>query len=166
MIKIRNIHPVTAIKGELRFIIRISALETLKYCRKNPDDFSLDILLTDEFIMRKVNNAYRGKTRSTDVLTFPLGENGKWTADPETNTFMLGDTLISLDDAINQAISYGHTLEREIAFLTVHSLLHHLGFDHETSLEDEKRMFAIQDDVLKSVAHRLKAPTVRDGETT
>ena len=61
---------------------------------------------------------------------------------------MLGDIVISLEKTVSQAEEYGHSFERELAFLTVHSMLHLLGYDHETSENDEKEMFARQDEIL------------------
>jgi probable rRNA maturation factor len=162
MITIRNETLNTRISPKLRLMIRTAVKETLKYCGKNPEEFSLDVSILDKEAMRAVNLKYRGKDKSTDVLSFPLGINGKWDIDPETDTFLLGDTLISIDDASNQALAYGHSLLRETAFLTVHSVLHLLGFDHETSQADEDQMFAIQDDVMKKIAYRLKSPTVSE----
>ena len=67
----------------------------------------------------------------TDVLSFPLGENGVYDVNPETGAYMLGDIVISLQKAVYQAEIYGHTLQREVGFLTVHSMFHLLGYDHE-----------------------------------
>jgi probable rRNA maturation factor len=64
------------------------------------------------------------------VLSFPLGEDGKFDKNPENGSLMLGDIVISVDHALSQANLYGHGIEREIAFLTVHSMLHLLGYDH------------------------------------
>ena len=65
------------------------------------------------------------------MLSFPLGENDEYDVNNETGAVMLGDIVISLEKAMEQAEHYGHTLQREVAFLTVHSMLHLLGYDHE-----------------------------------
>ena len=64
------------------------------------------------------------------MLSFPLGENGEYDINPATGAYMLGDIVISVQKAMEQASEFGHSLEREIAFLTVHSMLHLLGYDH------------------------------------
>ncbi len=81
--------------------------------------------------IKKLNAQYRNKDIETDVLSFPLGENGNYDVNHETGAKMLGDIVISVEKAVSQAELYGHTLQREIGFLTVHSMLHLLGYDHE-----------------------------------
>ena len=81
--------------------------------------------------IQELNAQYRGKDIETDVLSFPLGENGNYDVNHETGAKMLGDIVISVEKAVSQAELYGHTLQREIGFLTVHSMLHLLGYDHE-----------------------------------
>ncbi len=81
--------------------------------------------------IKELNAQYRGKDIETDVLSFPLGENGNYDVNHETGAKMLGDIVISVEKAVSQAELYGHTLQREIGFLTVHSMLHLLGYDHE-----------------------------------
>ena len=67
----------------------------------------------------------------TDVLSFPLGENGSFDKNEDTGAYMLGDIVISVEKAVSQAQLYGHSFQREMGFLTVHSMLHLLGYDHE-----------------------------------
>ena len=74
------------------------------------------------------------------MLSFPLGEDGEFDMNHETGAFLLGDIVISLETAYRQAEIYGHSLEREIGFLTVHSMLHLLGYDHEESNLQERIM--------------------------
>ena len=81
--------------------------------------------------IKELNAQYRGKDIETDVLSFPLGENGNYDVNHETGAKMLGEIVISVEKAVSQAELYGHTLQREIGFLTVHSMLHLLGYDHE-----------------------------------
>ncbi len=90
----------------------------------------VDISVVNDDIIKEMNAKFRNIDNATDVLSFPLGENGEYDINPETNAKMLGDIVISYDHAIAQADLYGHGLEREIAFLTVHSMLHLLGYDH------------------------------------
>ena len=92
--------------------------------------------------------SYRKKDRVTDVLSFPLGQNGHYDTNKETGCALLGDVVISLETAMKQARMYGHSLEREIGFLTVHSMLHLLGYDHETSPLEERQMREKEEEVL------------------
>ena len=101
--------------------------------------------------IKKLNGIYRNKDSVTDVLSFPLSVNGETEISKETGYNMLGDIVISLETAVKQAQNYGHSLEREIGFLTVHSMLHLLGYDHVTSEEEEKEMFAKQDMILDAL---------------
>lgn len=98
--------------------------------------------------IQKLNKVYRNKDCPTDVLSFPLSENGNYDINEETGFVILGDIVISLDMAVKQADMFGHSLEREIGFLTVHSMLHLLGYDHETSLLDERIMREKEEEVL------------------
>ena len=65
------------------------------------------------------------------MLSFPMGEDGKYDIDPATNAKILGDIVISMEKAVEQAERFGHTLQREVGYLTAHSMLHLLGYDHE-----------------------------------
>lgn len=117
-------------------------------------DFPCEISLTftDDEKIRALNKEYRGKDAPTDVLSFPLFENGEIEYDDETGEpAALGDIVISLERAAAQANEYGHSLEREVGFLALHSLLHLLGFDHETSKEDETYMNDTCEEVLASL---------------
>lgn len=101
--------------------------------------------------IRILNKNYRNKDCSTDVLSFPLMEGDKMERNPETGYVLLGDVVISLETAVKQASNYGHSLEREIGFLTVHSMLHLLGYDHETSSLDERIMREKEESVLEKL---------------
>ena len=90
----------------------------------------VNVTFVDDEQIKELNTTYRNIEKSTDVLSFPLGENGLYDTNPENGAKMLGDIVISGDHAIKQAELYGHTLQREVAFLTVHSMLHLLGYDH------------------------------------
>ena len=105
-----------------------------------------DVLFIDE--IHRLNREYRDTDRSTDVLSFPLGENGVYDTNLDTGAKMLGDIVISIPHAVNQAERFGHTLQREIAFLTVHSMLHLLGYDHEKGGIESVRMREKEETVL------------------
>ena len=101
------------------------------------------IRLTNDEEVHQLNRQYRGIDRTTDVLSFAQRE-GEF-ADPED--LMLGDLVISVDRARLQAEDYGHSVDREISFLTVHGILHLLGWDHQTPA-DEARMMAKTEGIL------------------
>ena len=108
----------------------------------------INVLVTDDEGIRAINNAYRKIDKATDVLSFPLGVDGKYDISKETGCALLGDVVISLETAMRQADLYGHSLEREIGFLTVHSMLHLLGYDHETSPLEARKMREKEEQVL------------------
>ena len=96
----------------------------------------------------ELNNQYRNKPMPTDVLSFPLGVDGKYDVDENNGCKMLGDIVISMERAMEQANLYGHPLQREVAFLTVHSMLHLLGYDHENGGLEAMRMREKEEAVL------------------
>ena len=112
-----------------KLLIRKACNATLEF-EKFGDSAEVDVTLVDDEEIREINKEQRKIDSSTDVLSFPLGENGEYDANPKTGALMLGDIVISVETALKQADLYGHGLEREIAFLTVHSMLHLLGYDH------------------------------------
>lgn len=101
-------------------------------------DCEVNVLVTNDSGIQAINNASRGIDKPTDVLSFPMfqltaGDPPKdWTdyIDPETGLCPLGDMAISLERAIAQAKEFGHSTRREIGYLTIHSMLHLLGYDH------------------------------------
>ncbi len=122
-------------------------------------DFDAEISLTyvDDEQIRELNSSERGIDKATDVLSFPMcnfDENGDIIDadyDFDGDVILLGDIVISAERARAQAESYGHSFLREIAFLTVHSMLHLLGYDHVNSEEEERIMFKKQDEILESI---------------
>lgn len=103
----------------------------------------LSVVLTTDEEVHELNRAYRGVDRTTDVLSFAQREG----EDSDLNDPLLGDVVISMDAVQRQATDYGHSLEREVAFLTVHGILHLLGWDHERPAE-EARMMAKTEEIL------------------
>ena len=95
-----------------------------------------------------LNGDFRNKPQPTDVLSFPLGEDDTYDVDQETGNLLLGDIVISLEKAMEQAELYGHTLQREVAFLTVHSMYHLLGYDHENGGREAQIMREKEERVL------------------
>ena len=94
------------------------------------DPAEISVTFVDDARIHELNKQFRNVDSATDVLSFPLGENGVYDKNPETGACLLGDIVISLETAVRQAATYQHSLQREIAFLTVHSMLHLLGYDH------------------------------------
>ena len=100
-----------------------------------PYEAEINLLLTENAQIHEMNLEQRGIDRPTDVLSFPMGENGVWDKNPETGAYILGDVVISMEKALSQAETYGHSLQREVGYLTAHSVLHLLGYDHMEPLE-------------------------------
>lgn len=102
-----------------------------------------DIIFIDDIEMQQLNKEYRGIDKTTDVLSFALNDNKH--INPILNS--LGDIFISIPKMKSQAIEYGHSEMRELSFLTVHGILHLLGYDHMEK-EDEEIMFGLQKEIL------------------
>ena len=119
--------------------------EVIDYTMKklNVKDSVFDIIFIDDEKMHEMNKEYRGIDRTTDVLSFALNDNKH--IDTVINS--LGDIFISIPKMKSQAIEYEHSEKRELSFLTVHGLLHLLGYDHMNP-EDEKVMFGLQKEIL------------------
>ncbi len=111
-------------------------------------EISLSIVDNDE--IKELNFNYRNINKETDVLSFPLLDNFENVPNNLLHPLALGDIIISIDKAISQAKDYGHCLERELCFLTVHSMLHLLGYDHMTE-EEEKVMIKKQNTILNNL---------------
>ena len=111
------------------------------------DSCEISVTVVDNAVIKELNSQTRGIDRETDVLSFPLGENGEYEVNYATDALLLGDIVISLPKAYEQAQEYGHSTEREIAFLTVHSMLHLLGYDHIEE-DDRKVMRAREEEIL------------------
>ena len=127
-----------------------------------PYETEVNLLLTMNEEIHQMNMEFREIDRPTDVLSFPMvdyEEAGEFDFleeldeyfHPESGELMLGDIVISLEQAALQAEEYGHSFEREVAFLTVHSMLHLLGYDHETSEEDEADMRHRQSEIMEQM---------------
>lgn len=135
----------------IRLLIRRCCQAVLITEKFNKDaEVSVSFVSNNE--IRKLNKLYRDKDMSTDVLSFPLtGDDGTAEINQETGAVLLGDVVISLETAVKQAANYGHSLEREIGFLTIHSMLHLLGYDHETSQLDQRIMREKEESVLEKL---------------
>ena len=127
-----------------------------------PYECMIEVLITDNEGIREINRDQRGIDAPTDVLSFPNADippgdysvfeeaENEFCFEPDSGELMLGDIVLNADRVVSQAREYGHSVERELAFLTVHSLLHLSGYDHMAD-DDEKLMFALQDDILNKL---------------
>lgn len=111
----------------------------------------VSVTFVDNERIHELNKQYRNIDRETDVLSFPLGENGEYDVNLDTGAKMLGDIVISVEKAMEQAEMYNHALQREIGFLTVHSMLHLLGYDHEQGGLAEVHMREKEETVLTQI---------------
>lgn len=127
---ISNEQNTVKVPSGLRILIRRSCNAVLDF-EHFEDPAEISVTFVDNARIRELNAQYRGKDVATDVLSFPMGQDGVYDIDEDNGCKILGDIVISMERAMEQAELYGHTLQREVAYLTVHSMLHLLGYDHE-----------------------------------
>ncbi|MBQ8509142.1 MAG: rRNA maturation RNase YbeY [Clostridia bacterium] len=138
--------PVTT---ELRTLVKAAIYASLAF-----EDFrrkaEVSVTFTDNEGIREINREHRDIDSATDVLSFPMLSDEDSGADTDigNQAALLGDIVISLERAREQAAEFGHSYTREVAFLTVHSVLHLLGYDHVDSEEDDRRMRDRQNAIL------------------
>ena len=146
-----NAQDLFSITEELSALIERAIMATL--AEEEIDfDCAVSLTYTDNEGIRTINREYREKDTATDVLSFPM-------FDPETEEIYaldgtaaeLGDIVISLERAKEQAETFGHSMDREVAFLSVHSVLHLLGYDHERSEEEDALMREKQRTIMKKL---------------
>ena len=131
--------PIPQIKKYIRAALRVEGVD--KPCE-------VSVLITDDRGIRKINAEFRGKDSATDVLSFPMQDlslsgwvdPGPASVDPETGTIPLGEIVLSAERVRAQAREYGHSADRETAYLTIHSVLHLLGYEHVSLDEHKKEM--------------------------
>lgn len=140
----------------IKSIVKKACLQTL-LSENFFHNAEINVTFVDDEEIKRLNSEFRNLDKSTDVLSFPLGEDGEYDINPETNAAMLGDVVISLEHAVAQADTYGHSLKRETAFLTVHSVLHLLGYDHVNSEDEDKIMRIKQSAVLQNMGLAVKS---------
>ena len=151
---IENEQEKIEIGAELSSVIESVVQATLDY-EECDFDAEVSITIVDNETIREINRENRNIDKPTDVLSFPMlyfDENGDIIDsdyDVDDDCILLGDIVISAERAATQAEEYGHSLRREIAFLTAHSMLHLLGYDHVDDPEGERIMFAKQEEILK-----------------
>ena len=145
---------------------KTSVASTIKQCihavlaaQQVPVSCEINVLVTNDSGIQAINNATRNIDKTTDVLSFPMCQFEPGTipddiedfVDPETGLLPLGDMAISLDRAISQAKEYGHTLRREVGYLTIHSMLHLLGYDHLDEGPQKAMMRAREEEIAAGI---------------
>lgn len=130
-VMITNLQKDVKIPTGIRLLVRrcCNAVLTMEEFTGNAE---ISVTFVNNEQIRRLNQEHRKVDSPTDVLSFPLGQDGQYDINHETNAKILGDIVISVEKAVEQAGRYGHSLQREIGYLTVHSVLHLLGYDHET----------------------------------
>jgi probable rRNA maturation factor len=138
-------------------LIRRTILETLDY-EGMENDAEVSVTFVDDDGIRELNKKFRNLDKPTDVLSFPLLDYEGESEEPFFDELChnLGDIVISLERAMAQANEFGHSFEREVAFLTAHSMLHLLGYDHELSEEDDADMRRRQNDIMERMGLSVK----------
>ncbi len=125
----------------------------------------ISVLLTDNGGIREINREFRGVDAPTDVLSFPMNElcPGRFDGagcerDPESGAVLLGDMAISLERCAAQGEEFGHGFEREIMYLTVHSVLHLLGYDHVDEGPMKREMRSREDEIMRLLGRQARQP--------
>ncbi len=144
-----NEQEATEVTAELRCLVKAAIYASLAY-----EDFrrsaEISVTFTDNEGIREINREHRDIDAATDVLSFPMlgGDDNFDDVNRGTGAVVLGDIVLSLERAKEQAAEFGHSFTREVAFLTVHSVLHLLGYDHVNSDEEDRAMRAKQNAIL------------------
>ena len=156
MIYFENSQDKLPISYKLKRLIRFSVEATLAY-ENYHNTAEVSVTFTDNEGIKELNKKYRNIDKETDVLSFPLFDFDG-TDEPPVDEIenMLGDIVVSLEKAESQAEEYGHSFEREVAFLCVHSTLHLLGYDHETCEDDELDMRQRQTAIMEMLGLAVK----------
>ena len=156
MIYFENTQESIAITYKLKRLVRLSVEATLAY-EGFHNTAEVSVTFTDDEGIRKLNRNYRKIDKATDVLSFPLFDyDGSEEPPVDELENMLGDIVVSLERAKAQAEEYGHSFEREVAFLCVHSMLHLLGYDHVGSEDEELDMRRRQTAVMEMLGLAVK----------
>lgn len=149
-VAISNIQKDVKIPTGIRLLIRRCCHAVLEL-ENFEGSAEISVSFVNNAQIHRLNKEHRNIDRPTDVLSFPLGENGVYDINHDTGAKMLGDIVISIEKAVEQAQLYNHPLQREIGFLTVHSMLHLLGYDHEEGGIEAVRMREKEETVLTQI---------------
>lgn len=160
---ITNNQKTIKIPTGLRMLVRRCCNAVLKL-----EDFQgpaeISVTFTDNAQIKVLNAQYRDKDIETDVLSFPMGENGKYDLNMETGAQILGDIVISMEKAVEQSERFGHSLQREVGYLTAHSMLHLLGYDHEENNMERVRMREKEELVMEQLGLPASSSYIVDEE--
>ena len=157
MIYFNNDQEIVPVTYKMKMLVRRAVVETLAYEQfGNPCEVS--VTFTDNQKIHELNRQYREVDAPTDVLSFPMTDYDHTMGEPcvDEPVSSLGDIVLSLEKAWEQGEEYGHGMEREMAFLCVHSMLHLLGYDHETGEADELDMRSRQTAIVEKMGLGVK----------
>jgi len=159
---IDNMQACVKVTQAMKSLLKKAVEYSLEHENFNADS-EVSILLVDNAKIQEYNREYRGKDKPTDVLYFPMIdvvdgklEPGEADYDMEEEVLLLGDIVISMEMVKAQAEEYGHSFERELAFLVTHGMFHLLGYDHDSE-EKEKTMIGKQEAVLERLGLKRTA---------
>ena len=144
---IENKQKEVKIPTGLRMLVRRCCNAVLRM-ENFSDPAEISVTFVNNEQIHELNKQYRNKDVPTDVLSFPMGENGVYDTNYSTGAKILGDIVISMEKAVEQADRYGHSLEREVGYLSAHSMLHLLGYDHEKGGIQRVRMREKEEQVM------------------
>lgn len=153
MVYLENSQTAIPVTYKLRMLLRRAILETLAYENVDIKSPEVSMTFTDNEGIRELNRAHRDIDRATDVLSFPMFD---FEDESEELEGALGDIVISLERAQEQAETFGHSFEREVAFLCVHSMLHLLGYDHELGEKEDMDMRRRQSEIMTRLGLGIK----------
>ena len=147
---ITNEQNAVKVPSGLRILIRRSCNAVLEY-EKFDGPAEISVTFVDNARIHELNKQYRDKDAPTVVLSFPMAENGEYDIDEDNGCKILGDIVISMERAMEQAELYGHSLQREVAYQTVHSMLHLLGYDHMDEGQQKRQMRAREEAIMNEM---------------
>ena len=159
MVYLENNQSAISVTYKLRMLLRRAILETLDYEGVEIEAPEVSMTFTDNEGIRELNRLYRQIDKPTDVLSFPMFD---FADEEEEIEGALGDIVISLERAREQAEIFGHSFEREVAFLCVHSMLHLLGYDHELGEEEDLDMRRRQREIVARLGLGIETDEKRE----
>ena len=163
-VSIKNTQKKISIPTGIRMLVRrccnaVLAMEHIS------GKIEVGVTFVDDEQIHELNSQYRGIDKSTDVLSFPMIDNGDYSGNDTDEFLLLGDIVISMETAVRQSEMYAHSLRREVAFLTVHSMLHLLGYDHVNGGMEAVRMREKEEKVLNQLGLSRTDSYVLDEDT-
>ena len=159
MVYLENNQSAIPVTYKLRMLLRRAIMETLDYEGVEIEAPEVSMTFTDNEGIRELNRLYRQMDKPTDVLSFPMFD---FADEEETVEGALGDIVISLERAREQAETFGHSFEREVAFLCVHSMLHLLGYDHELGEQEDIDMRRRQREIVTRLGLGIETDEERE----